>query len=154
MSHHQLQSSAELVELRPECLKALARLQSVAAYEKGSVLFRQGQCARGVYLLQSGRAELCLEPTADRRLPLRVVGPRYLLGLSAAISNEPYDFSARLLEPADVAFIHRDQLLPYLRNDHELCFHVVQVLGCELTSVFNIMRAVRGTAVLAGRNIA
>ncbi len=153
MSYHLTQLSPERVALRTACLKALTRLQSMAPYEKGSVLFRQGQRARGVYLLQSGRAELYLQANGGRSLPLRLAGPGYLLGLSATISNDPYDFTARLLEPGQVGFIDRNDLLPYLRSDHDLCFHVVQVLGCELTSVFNVMRAVRGAAA-AGRSIA
>ncbi len=143
----------ELVELRPECLRALAHLQTLAAYDKDSILFRQGQPARGVFILQSGRAELALESNADCRFPLRLAGPGYLLGLSAAIANQPYHCTARLLDPARVAFIHRDDLVPFLRSDRELCFHVVQVLGSELTSALGMMRTVR-TAYAAGRNIA
>jgi CRP/FNR family transcriptional regulator len=144
----------QAVELRPECLAALQEMQSVAAYEKGTVLFRQGQPAHGVYTLRSGRARLGLEPNCRGELFLRIAGPGYLLGLPAAISGEPYGFSARLLEDAQVGFIHRDELLPFLRANHELCLHVVQLLGNEVGAAFDLMRAVRRGEVFASRNIA
>ncbi len=153
-SHRRSQQKAQAIALRPECLKALAGMQSVATYEKGSTLFRQGQPAHGVYVLQTGRAQLAVEPNGHSELPLRVAGPGYLLGLPSAIRNEPYDLSARLLEDAQVGFVHRDDLLPFLQSDCDLCFHVVEILGHEVDSAFGILRAARRGRPLAMRNIA
>lgn len=152
--HRRPQHKAQAIALRPECLKALAGMQSVAAYEKGSTLFRQGQPAHGVYVLQSGRAQLVVQPNSHTELSLRLAGPGYLLGLPSAIRNEPYDLSARLLEDAQVGFIHRDTLLPFLQSDCDLCFHVVEMLGHEVDSAFGILRAARRGQGLGMRNIA
>ncbi len=152
--HRRSQQKSQAIALRPECLKALAGMQSVAAYEKGSRLFRQGQPAHGVYILQTGRAQIVVEPNGHSELPLRVAGPGYLLGLPSAIRNEPYDLSARLLDDAQVGFIHRDELLPFLQSDCELCFHVVQILGQEVDSAFGVLRAARRGQGLGLRNIA
>ncbi len=153
-SHRRPQPKAQAIALRPECLKALAGLQSVATYEKGSMLFRQGQPAHGVYLLQTGRAQLAIEPNGHCELPLRVAGPGYLLGLPSAIRNEPYDLSVRLLEDAQVGFIHRADLLPFLQSDCDLCFHVVEILGHEVDSAFGVLRAARRGQALRLRDIA
>ncbi len=154
MSLNRLQQKAQAIALRPPCQKALAAMQSLATYEKGTTLFRQGQPAHGVYVLQTGRAQLIVEPDCRTELPLRLAGPGYLLGLPSAIRNQPYDVTVRLLDDAQVGFIHRDDLLPFLQGDCELCFHVVQVLGQEVDSAFDVLRAVRRGQPLPARNIA
>lgn len=112
-----------------------AGMDALAASErlpKGTVLFRQGESPRGVWVLHRGRARLTLRNDAGKSVPYRTVRAGYVLGLPAVILDVPYLFTAELMERSEVAFIERRQMLQFLRQRADLCFDVVQQLGGEL----------------------
>jgi CRP/FNR family transcriptional regulator len=103
-----------------------------APLARGTVLFRQGDAAMGVYLLTRGTAKLFLTSDSGEKLTLRTAGPGNLLGLSAAISGNAHLLTAELIEDADISFIPTSEALDFLRKRSDLCFNVVQMLGDEL----------------------
>ena len=102
---------------------------------KGTVLFRQGEPPRGVYVLHSGKARLSLQCDTGKPVPYRTVSAGYVLGLPGTILNVPYLFTAELLQRSEVAFIPRMEMLEFLRRRADLCFDVVQQLGGELVEM-------------------
>lgn len=119
------------VEVRA-CMDALASAQSLP---KGTILFRQGEPSRGVYLLRRGKARLTLISDAGHVVPFRTVRAGYVLGLPGTILNGPYLFTAELLERSEVTFIARAEMLAFLRERSDLCFDMVQQLGGDLTEM-------------------
>lgn len=99
---------------------------------RGTVLFRQGESPRGVWVLHRGRVRLTMRNDAGKTVPYRTVRAGYVLGLPAIILDVPYLFTAELVERSEVAFIDRPQMLQFLRQRADLCFDVVQQLGGEL----------------------
>jgi hypothetical protein len=115
--------------------KLIAALQPHAVYDirpKGTVLFQQGEGSRGVFLLLDGQARLLIHRDDGRTVPVRCVGPGYLLGLPGTILNRAYLFTAKLTKDSRVAFIPTDELLDFLRQRSDICFDVVEMLGGEL----------------------
>lgn len=99
---------------------------------KGTVLFREGEPPRGVWVLRRGRVRLTMHNDSGKVVPYRSVRAGYVLGLPATILDVPYLFTAELLERSELAFIERGQMLQFLRQRSDLCFDVVQQLGGEL----------------------
>jgi CRP/FNR family transcriptional regulator, cyclic AMP receptor protein len=110
-----------------EALAAAGKAQTV---EPGTLLFRQGEHGRGVYLVQSGKIRLSLveKGTASTRL----AGPASVLGLPATMTGNNYSLTAEALEPSEVLFIERDEVLALLRRNPEFCFEVVEILAHEV----------------------
>ena len=123
---------AEAFQAQAELLAALQHLGSTSTHSKGTVLFRQGEQSRGVYLLVEGTARLSLQRDDNRTTTVRTVGPGYLLGLPGTILNSVYLFTAKLAQDSRVAFIPSADLLDFLRTRSDLCFDVVELLGGEL----------------------
>jgi len=90
-----------------------------------TVLFREGQPARGVFVLCEGRAKLSVCSESGRRLTLRIAVPGEVLGLGASLSGSVYEVAAELLDNAQVAMVKRKDLLVFLREHREACLHVV-----------------------------
>ncbi len=134
-----MQRNPHVAESRAEVLHALGRLLAVDTYRKGSLLFHQGQPADGVYVLRTGSARLLLAGVGGAEF--QTAGPGCLLGLPAAIRNDLHDFSAELLENSQVGFISREDLLAHLRQDRDLCFCMVQLLGAEVVAAYGLIRA-------------
>lgn len=126
---HQL---GEAFAAQPELIAALQQRAELSAQARGTVLFRQGEPARGVFLLLSGSARLLLQRDDNRTIHVRTVGPGYLLGLPATILKRAYLFTAKLSQDSRVAFIESAELIDFLRHHSDICFDVVEMLGGEL----------------------
>jgi len=132
--------SGEPLRPHPDLRAGFIHMAPANACAKGTVLFQQGEESKGVFLLVEGKARLSLIVQHRRRVPFRVVGPGYLLGLPSAILGTPFIYSAELLEDSKIVFVERDRLLHFLRSHTDLCFDVVRLLGMEL-------REMPGTAI-------
>jgi CRP/FNR family transcriptional regulator len=129
-------------DLPTEALQAFDLIKTMEPYARGSVLFRQGETARGIFLLCEGRARLSVCSESGKRLTLRIAGSGEVLGLSACLSGGPYEVTAELLDNAQVALVKRKELLHFLREHREACLHVVHLLSRDLHVAYDRVRAV------------
>lgn len=133
---------------RPFCdlpsgvLEALDAVKSTRSYPRNTVLFRQGQPARGAFVLCEGRAKLTVCSESGKSLTLRIADPGDVLGLSASLSEASYEVTAELLEDAQVVFVRRKDLLRFLREHRDACLHVVTLLSQDLHVAYDRVRSV------------
>lgn len=125
-------SQPEAFAAQAELIAALSQRASVSTQTKGTVLFRQGEPSRGVYLLLEGAARVFLQRDDKRAVQVRTVGRGYVLGLPGTILDRGYLFTAKLAQDSRVAFISSKDLIEFLRQRSDLCFDVVEMLGGEL----------------------
>lgn len=146
-----IQQSCLECSLRPErffcdlptsALEAFDTVKSRLVCPRNTVLFREGQPARGVFVLCEGRAKLSVCSESGRRLTLRIAVPGEVLGLSASLSGSVYEVTAELLDNAQVAMVKRKDLLHFLREHREACLHVVTLLSQDLHVAYNRVRSV------------
>ena len=126
------QKSSEAFTGHPDLRAGFASLAPATFYPRGTILCRQGEPSRGVYLLVQGRANLSLRADNGRSVTFRTVGAGYVLGMPGTILNRTYIFTAELIDDSQVAFIPAADVVEFLRNRGDLCFEVVQMLGREL----------------------
>ena len=119
--------------LSENLLAEFERIGTVLHKPKNTVLFRQGDAADGVYLIRSGEASLTLCSAKGKVLSAREVGHGAVLGLPATMSGRTYSLSATLLQDSEIVHVPAERLRDLLRDNTEVCFEVVQVLGRELT---------------------
>lgn len=94
-----IQNAAIFEGLSPEELNLVISRASVRAVPKGVFLFRQGEPASKMFLLESGRVRMH-EITADgRELLIRFVRPGEVFGDKAATTGADYGASARTDTP-------------------------------------------------------
>jgi CRP-like cAMP-binding protein len=124
--------SSEAFTGHPDLRSGFETLAPATFYPRGTILFRQGEPSRGVYLLLEGRANLSLRADNGRNVTFRNVGAGYVLGLPGTILNRTYIFTAELIDDAQVSFIPTAEVVGFLQKRGDLCFEVVQMLGGEL----------------------
>ncbi len=124
--------SGEAFTGHPDLRAGFESLAAATFHPRGTILFRQGEPSRGVYLLVHGKANLSLRADNGRAITFRNVGPGYVLGLPGTILNRTYLFTAELIEDSQVAFIPGPDVVEFLKGHGDLCFEVVQMLGGEL----------------------
>jgi len=134
-------------------VRALAAITSSASYPKGATLFVEGQPARGVFILCSGRVKLSTSSADGKTLILRISEPGEVLGLPATVTGTSYELTADVIEPAQANFIGRNEFLGFLRENGEAALRVAQQLGETYHSAIAEMRTI-GLSHSAGEKLA
>jgi CRP/FNR family transcriptional regulator, cyclic AMP receptor protein len=128
--------------LSPQAVQALSTITSAATYPKGATLFLEGQAARGVFIVCSGRVKLSTSSADGRTLILRIADPGEVLGLPASVTGKPYELTADVIEPTQANFIPRQDFLNFLRDHGEAALRVAQQLGETYHSAIAEMRSI------------
>ncbi len=118
-------------DLPTEALTAFSALGHQHTYPGGSVLFMEGQQARGAYVLCSGKVKLSTTSREGKILILKMAGPGEVLGLSAVISNRRYEVTATTAAPCRVNFLQADALIFFLRRHGEAGLRAAQGVSKE-----------------------
>jgi CRP/FNR family transcriptional regulator len=129
-------------DLPDDALHALDGITTPTTYPKGAVLFVEGQSPRGVFAICSGRAKLSASSADGKTIILRIAGPGEVVGLPAAISGEPYELAAEILEPTQVNFIPRDAFLRFLTEYGQVSLRVAQLLANTCHQTYKEVRSV------------
>ncbi len=125
------QKSATLTFTVPEEVQnELEALASTRREQPNAVLFREGEAARGVYLIRSGSVVLSLDGHRQRR-----AGRGWILGLPATFSGEPYSLTAKTVESCEFAFIPRERVIEFVRLHPTLGVHLLEILAAEISAV-------------------
>jgi CRP/FNR family transcriptional regulator, cyclic AMP receptor protein len=134
-------------------VQALSAITSAAVYPKGATLFVEGQSARGVFVLCSGRVKLSTSSADGRSLILRISESGEVLGLPATVTGKAYELTADVIEPTQANFISREDFLRFLREHGEAALRVAQQLGETYDSAISEMRTI-GLSHSAGEKLA
>ena len=106
--------------LSPPTVQRLNDITSSAIYPRGAMLFMEGQLARGVFVLCTGKAKLFTTSRDGRTIITKISEHGDVLGLNATISNHPYEVTAEMMEPGQANFIAADALLRFLHDFGEV----------------------------------
>lgn len=129
-------------DLPPDALQEFDGIKSLQTCPRGTILFREGQPARGVFLLCNGRVRLSVCSENGRRMTVRVAAPGEVLGLSAALAGGSYEVTAEALDGLQFALVRRKEMLHFLRAHTEVCLQVVNQLSQDLHLAYNRVRTV------------
>ncbi len=123
---------------------AVAKLQAIKAtsvYPKGTLLCLEGRAPRGVFLLCTGRAKLSTTSSEGKSIILRVAEPGEVLGLTATVSNTPYEATVETLEPTQANFISQADFTSFLRDYPEVGMKVAQQLTHNCKCAYDEIRS-------------
>lgn len=140
-------------DLPPADLERLSAITSASSYPRGATLFVEGQAARGVFILCSGRVKLSTSSIDGRTLIVRIAEPGEVLGLPATVTGKPYELTADVIEPTQANFISRTDFLNFLREAGEVSLRVAQQLGETYHAAVAEMRSI-GLSHSAGEKLA
>jgi CRP/FNR family transcriptional regulator len=126
--------------LSPAAVQHLNEIRSSAVYPKSAMLFIEGQQPRGVFVLCTGKAKLSTSSSEGRTVITKISEAGDVLGLSATISNRPYEVTAEMIEPGQANFITRDALLHFLKEYGEVALRVAEQLSQNYYSAYEEIR--------------
>ena len=107
---------------------------------RGTVLFRRGEKALGMFLVLSGVVNLDFGVDAASALG-GTCGPGALVGLPATISGGNYNMTATVLDDSELGLIRSQVLVSLLRKNPELCHHLLAILSAKLDHADRVRKA-------------
>jgi CRP/FNR family cyclic AMP-dependent transcriptional regulator len=107
---------------------------------RGKVLFSEGEPARGIYILRTGRASVSIASRDGRVVTLRMVEAGEVLGLSSVLGGSSYDATVKTFTPCRTDFITRAELLGVLERPAG-ARAMLTLLSRELTELTNRTRS-------------
>jgi CRP-like cAMP-binding protein len=132
--------------LGEQAMAEIARIAVRDSYEKGAFLFRAGDAATHLYILEEGRIRLSVRGTGH--FAQIVSEPGDALGWSSMVDRESYTASAECLVPVKVLKLDRDRLERVLEADPAggLSFYkrLAWLIGQRLTASYGGTLSVYG----------
>ena len=128
-------------DLSTAALQAFDRIKYATTYPEGAVLFLEGQAPRGIFVLCTGQVKVSLSARDGKTLILRIVEPGEVLGLSATVSDHPYELTAETMEPCQVNFVKRENFLRFLKENSDACFKVAEQLSAKYNNTCHELRS-------------
>ncbi|HEU4711754.1 MAG TPA: Crp/Fnr family transcriptional regulator [Pyrinomonadaceae bacterium] len=101
-------------------------------HNRGHVLFAEGESARGIHILRTGRASVSISSSEGRVVILRMAQPGDVLGLSSVLRNAAYDTTVKALDSCRTDFISRAELLNVIQKSKAGADAVLKILSHEL----------------------
>jgi len=108
----------------------------------GSVLYRHGAQAKGLFFITSGNVRTFL-PAHGRNIEIETIGPGQFLGLPAVISGKTAEMSAVAEDTVKAVFISKDEVDGALRRDPGLYLVVSSFLSNAVSCAYKHVRNMR-----------
>jgi CRP/FNR family transcriptional regulator len=110
-------------------------------HRRGQVLFTEGEPARGVYILRTGRAAVSISSRDGRNVIVRLTQTGDVLGLNSVLQNSHHDTTVKTLEPCSTEFIARSELMEMIGQSEAGARAILKILSHELTAVMDRARS-------------
>ena len=122
-----------------------------ALHGRGSILFAEGEPARGVYILRTGRATVSISSSEGRIVMLRMAQAGDVLGLNAVLRKSPYDTTAKAIEPCRTDFISRADLIELMQQSQAAAQVILKILSRELNELTDRAKLLLLPQTVSGR---
>jgi CRP-like cAMP-binding protein len=107
----------------------------VRYFAANEALFLNSDDANCVYMLREGQVEISLK-VGNRTLFRRVAYPGFLLGVAAALTNRPHNYTAVAVEAVMASSLAKSEFRAYLKENPQAGFEVAQAIATEVMEVF------------------
>jgi len=104
-------------------------------HPRRKVLFAEGEPARGVFILRTGRATVSISSSEGRVVILRIAQPGDLLGLNSVLRNASYNTTVKTIESCRTDFIRRKELVDLMERNQPAAHAISQILSREIAEL-------------------
>jgi CRP/FNR family cyclic AMP-dependent transcriptional regulator len=109
--------------------KILETMAPVLVYQKGSMVYWQGETAGRLYYLKKGAVKIFMSSENGSEQTLRVQRDKGVFGEAAFFDGYPRVSSARVLEKSEIVAVSREVLLSHIQDNPQLALYLMQALS-------------------------
>jgi len=134
-----------LASLRNDDREALTPLCRLRGYDKGEIIFREGEPADRIHFVHIGRVKI-VKAAGGRDLILEILGPGEPVGAVAVFERRPFPASAVTLEPSGILSIPEREFFALVESRPEMMRRLLAGLTYRLMMVNKRMADLTGSA--------
>ena len=127
--------------------QALRRRVSSKQYDRGELLFSEGDACRGLFIVARGKIRIFKLSATGREQTLAIEGPGSSFAELPVFDGGNYPASAASSEDAEVLFISRKDFQDFCREHPEVGLKVIAVVGSRLRRLVGIIEDLSFTTV-------
>jgi len=140
--HCHLRSRDFLCDLSQDSLAAFNRIKHAAVFPEHAVVLVEGQSPCGIFVLCQGRAKLCTTSREGKTIIVRIAEPGEVLGLHAVVTGAPYGLTVETMQPCQLNFVGRDDMLRFLDEHADASLHANRHLARDCADVYGVVRTI------------
>jgi len=108
----------------PATNQELDEIKRPLFYPSRSLLFHEGERPAGVFIVTRGTVKLSMTSSRGRAVIIRIARAGEILGLSSALSGDPYIATAETLEDTEVSYVEREPFMSLLTRNPQAALSV------------------------------
>jgi CRP/FNR family cyclic AMP-dependent transcriptional regulator len=120
-------------------------------YPENSILFEEEEALRGVFVLRSGLVKLSVSSALGKNTIIRLARPGGILGLSAAISGQPYGNLATAVHRCESDFVCIEDFSRFLAGHTDAYATICRELVSQQSDALEQLRIVSLSGSVSGR---
>lgn len=125
--------------LPAKTLSAVARRVVARTYDKGALIFTEGEPARGLYLVASGTVRVFKGSEDGKEQVLHHITVGQSFNDVATFDGGPSPANAQAVEPATVLLVPREALLGLMRGYPDIALAVLRALAARLRQMSSLV---------------
>jgi CRP/FNR family cyclic AMP-dependent transcriptional regulator len=137
-----LRSGNFFSDLSRDSIEAFNRIKHAAVFPEHAVVLVEGQTAWGIFILCQGRAKLSTTSRDGKTLIIRIAEAGEVLGLHAVITGGTYELTAETMQPCQLDFVGRDDMLLFLKEHADASHHATQHLARDCSDSYGVARTI------------
>jgi len=94
------------------------------------------------FVLCQGRAKLSTTSRDGKTLIVRIAEAGELLGLHAVVTGKPYELTVETMQPSQLNFVRREDMLRFLNEHPAACFRATQHLARDCSDSYGVVRTI------------
>src|ERR1700741_4531964 len=142
-----LRKTPLFASLTDEETQALRRRVSSKHYDRGELLFSEGDACGGLFIVGKGKIRIFKLSLSGREQTLAMEGPGSSFAELPVFDGGNYPASAAASEDAEVLFISRKDFQDFCREHPEVGLKVIAVVGSRLRRLVGIIEDLSFTTV-------
>jgi CRP-like cAMP-binding protein len=95
-------------------------------YDRGELIFRQGDPANRFYLIEQGSVSLESPRHDEPPVAVQIIGPGDVLGWSWLFPPYSWNFDARAIEPTTAIFLYGTRLLEQCEENRDFGYEMMK----------------------------
>jgi CRP/FNR family transcriptional regulator len=128
--------------LAPDSIEDFNQIKHAAVFPEHAVVLVEGQSPCGIFVLCQGRAKLSTTSREGKTLIVRIAEAGEVLGLHAVITGSPYELTVETMQPCQLNFVGREDMLHFLTTHPDAALHATQHLARDCADSYGVVRTI------------
>jgi CRP-like cAMP-binding protein len=124
-------------ELSHDLLKEFNAAKITNCYQRGQIMFYEGNQPTGLFCISSGKIKLYKNGTDGNDILLRLVMAGDVIGYRSLLTGENYNATAEVIEDATVCFVDKTFLYQLIDRQPRVALQILRRMGHEMAQSDN-----------------